>query len=163
MTGIVGLSSLLNSQKLGKLDQRQTKYVQLIHKSGHKLMTIVNDLIELTSLTTGKFPLQPEAIELKSLFRQLYQQIINKFQTIDSIESDLLVSTSGLELNIQSGLEIAIADRLRLCSIISHLMLEAIHLSSSPSIALKIVVKNLDGCTAITVKNDVTNTMVTAN
>lgn len=163
LTGIVGLSSLLNSQKLGELNQRQTKYVQLIHHSGHKLMTIVNDLIELTSLTTGKFNIQPETIELKPLFRKLYQQIITRFQTIGSTESDLLISTSGLELNIQSGLEITIADRLRLSSILSHLMLETIQLSSSPSIALKVEVKNLDGYRAITIKNDVTNIIVTSD
>ena len=155
LTGIVGLSNLLSSQKIGDLNQRQTKYVQLIRNSGQKLMTIVNDLIELTSLTTGKFPLKSEEIVLQSLFQKLYQQIIVKFQATDSLQSDLLISTSKIQLDIKPGLEKAIADRLRLSSIMSHLMIETMQFSSS-SIALKIEVKDCERGIAITVKNKVT-------
>ncbi len=158
LTGIVGLSNLMSSQKLGDLNQRQTKYVQLIHNSGQKLMTIVNDLIELTSLTTGKFQLQPEEINLESLFHKLYQQVITKLN-IDPTKSDLPILTAGLELNIPSGLETAIVDRLRLSSIISHLMRETIQFSDSPSIALKIEVKDSNKSRAITVKNETTNAL----
>ncbi len=154
LTGIVGLSNLLSSQKLGVLNQRQAEYVRLIHSSGQKLMTIVNDLVELTSLTTGKFELKPEAIDLKSLCGKLYQQAIAKFSTTNSTESDLLLSTSGLKLNINPELETTISDRLRLSSIISHLMLETIKFLGSPSIAIQVEVKPCDRGIAIAVEND---------
>ena len=185
LTSILGLSNLLNTQKLGEFNQRQTEYIKLIHNSGQKLMTIVNDLIELTSLTTGKFELQPEEIELEALFHKLYQQIIVKFKAIDSVESDLLISpstalkdtpsniasltsqtrldramvmtrhcltTSGIKLNIEPGLEIAVADRLRLSSILSHLILEVVSESAS-SMAIEVEVKKERGYTAIAIKN----------
>ena len=145
LTGILGLSNLLKTQKIGKFNQRQAEYIRLIYNSGHKLMTIVNDLIELSSLTTGKFKLQPEKIELESLFYELYQQVIIKFQAMNSGESDLSISTSSIKLDIEPGLEIAIADRLRLSSILSHLMLEAVRFSgtsSMSSMAIKVEVKS---------------------
>ena len=142
LTGIVGLSSLLESEKLGKLNPRQAKYVQLINNSGQKLMSIVHDLVEITTLTTGKFKLKPEQIDLTALFNKLYQQILVKFETIDAVESDLLMSTAGISLNISAGSEIVIADRLRLSSILSHLMLEIMQFAGSPSIAIAIEVQS---------------------
>jgi signal transduction histidine kinase len=164
LTGIVGLSNLLNSQKLGELNHKQNLYVSLIHNSGQKLMTIVNDLLELTSLTTGKLELKTEAIDLEPWLHQLYHQAIAKFQAINSTESNLLISTFSLKLDLASGWEVAIADRLRLANILVHLISETIQFcdrscDSSP-ITLKIEVKNLVGRAAIMVRNeqDVLNT-----
>ena len=153
LTGILGLSNLLDSQKLGGLNQRQAEYIKLIHSSGQELMTIVHGLIELTNLTTGKFELKPEKIELETLFCQLYQQIIAKFQAMDSIESDLLISTSGIKLNIEPELEIAIADKPRLSSILSHLILETVQFSGASSIAIEIDVRSKGEHIAITIQN----------
>lgn len=153
LTGILGLSNLLDSQKLGELNPRQAEYIKLIHNSGQELMTVVQGLIELTNLTTGKFELQLEEIELESLFNHLYQQTIAKLQTIDRAESNLLISTSGIKLNIEPELEIAIADRLRLWSILSHLMLETVRFSGASSIAIEIEVRSEGEYMAITIQN----------
>lgn len=162
LTGMIGLTNLLGSKQIGELNQRQTKYIQLINNSGLRLMAIVNSLIELTNLTTSDLPLQLEHIKLESLFQQLYQQILTKFSTIslDSTESDLLISTSGIESNIPSGLETAIADRSRLSSIVSHLMWETIQFHGSPSMALKIDVRKSHGYRAITIKSAANNSLV---
>lgn len=39
LTAVLGLSSLLQEQKLGELNPRQVHYAQLIHQSGRQLMT----------------------------------------------------------------------------------------------------------------------------
>ena len=180
LTGILGLSNLLDSQKIGELNQRQAEYIKLIHNSGQELMTIVYGLIELTDLTTGKFKLKPEKIELDDLLRQLYQQTIVKLQVIDSVASDLSIepsaifdravsptkeagidrvmttrclATSEIKLNIEPGMEIAIADRLRLSSILSHLMLETVKFSGASSIAIEVIVRREGEHTAITIQN----------
>lgn len=126
LTGIVGLSSLLKAQKLGKLNQRQTRYVQLIYRSGQQMMSIVNDLLELTSLTAGKLELKPERIDLESFCQQLHQQILIKLKPADTAELDFVAQAAPLEINIEPGLEIAIADKTSLSSILSHLILEII-------------------------------------
>ena len=162
LTGIVGLSSLLSSQKLGKLNQRQAKYIELIHHSGQKLMTIVNDLIELTSLTTGKFQLKPEEIELKPLLGKLYQQVKLKSQSNKSSEADLLISTSKMQLKIEPGQEIAIADRLRLSSILAHLMLEAVQFDNSSPTAIAVEVKSSAQGMMIIVQGELTSSGVSS-
>ncbi len=152
LTGIVGLSNLLQTPKLGKLNQRQTRYVRLIYNSGQKMMSIVNDLLELTSLTTGKFELKPEPINLEILCRQVYQQVLTKLKSTIAPEIEPMTLTSLLKFNIKSGLEMAIADKLRLSSIISHLILEVIQRSDLLN-PLTIEIKSYQESTAITLSN----------
>ncbi|MDJ0591716.1 MAG: hybrid sensor histidine kinase/response regulator [Pleurocapsa sp. MO_226.B13] len=157
LTGIVGLSSLLGAQKLGMLNQKQTRYVQLIHSSGKQLMSIVNDLLELTSLTTGKRKLKPEKIELKHLCARLYQQVLTKLESTKEEKLDPAIATPQLQLDIETGLEVAIANKLCLSSIISHLMLETLEFSDPESIlAIKVEIKSLNKAIAITVSNHTT-------
>ena len=46
LTAVLGLSSLLKDKLIGELNDRQTRYAKLIHKSGRHLMTIVNDILD---------------------------------------------------------------------------------------------------------------------
>ena len=143
LTGIVGLSSLLKAQKIGTLNQRQNNYVQLIHSSGQKLMSIVYDLLELTKLTAKKQP--PEEIDLISLCSKLEQQIVVKLKSTAKVKP--IVQTSLLEFEIEPG-SVAIADKLSLSSILSHLISETIEFSGLEN-KIKIEVKSLARATVI--------------
>lgn len=155
LTGIVGLSSLLKAEKIGSLNQRQALYLQLIHHGGQKLMGIVNSLFELTSLTTDNLELKPEAIDLASLCHQIYQQAIARLQSEDYPESEQLPVYLPLKLEIEPGAEIAMADSLRLSSILTHLIQEGIEFSRSASfLRLQINLKRSSQETIIHILND---------
>jgi|GEM_PF-1888542 len=134
LTGIVGLSGLLKERSIGTLNQRQDHYIQLIYRSAHKLTNIVNDLLELTSLTTGKANLKSEPIELKSWCDQLYEQVVTKLKstnTPNTPEFKLANLASKLQLNISPGLTTVIGDRTHFSALVSHLILEIIKFSTS--------------------------------
>lgn len=154
LTGIVGLSSLLKKQKLGQLNQRQTRYVELIHSSGQKMMNIVDDLLKLTSLATEP-RLEYELVNLEFLCRQLYQEALTKVQSALS-DSDLTAAASGLKLNIELGSEIALTNKLLLSNILLHLISKTIKLSDSLS-ELDIKISNLSGSTAIIISSNLIN------
>ncbi len=152
LTGIVGLSRLLQEQKLGELNQRQARYVQLIHSSGQKMMGIIDDLLTLTSFAAEQV-LEPELVNLEFLCRQLYQQALTKIQPTAKADSDLLAVASGLELQIELGSEIAIANKLLLSCVLSHLILETMGVSESLE-QLNIKISNLSGFTAIAISSN---------
>lgn len=153
LTGIVGLSSLLKVQKLGKLNQRQTRYVQLIHDSGQKLMSIVGELLTLTNLTPDNLPLKPELVDLDSLCRQVYQKVITKLKAKSEASSDLMSQAPQLLLDIELGLELAIAEKSRLSTILSHLVMEIVQFSK-PLNSLEIKIRSLQDGIAISISND---------
>ncbi len=152
LTGIVGLSSLFKDRQLGKLNQRQLSYAQLIYRGGQKLMSIVNDLLELTSLTVEKFQPQPEAIDLGFLCLQLFQQAMSKYKSASAAESNFFPETQ-LKLEIEPGAEKAIADKVHLSTILSHLILETLQFCEPAHSILTIRVKHWQECTAIIVSN----------
>ena len=154
LTGIVGLSSLLKAQKLGSLNQRQIRYTQLIHNSGQRLMSVVNGLLELTSLTTGKIELKLELINLESWCAQLYQEVSTKLKLIITEELEQPIPICRLQLNIEPKLKTAIADRARLSAIVSHLMWSVIQFSSSrQSQEVHVKIKRVDRHLAIVISN----------
>jgi hypothetical protein len=124
LTGIVGLTSLLQGQKLGTLSQRQARYVELIYRSGQKMMSVVDDLLQLTALTAEQ-PKDLELINLESLCRQLYQEVLTKVHSIKG-RLNSTIDHAQPKLSIELGSEIAIANKLLLSSVLSHLMLEAV-------------------------------------
>ena len=154
ITGIVGLSNLLEAQKLGQLNQRQTRYVKLIHNSGRKIMGIVNDLIQLTSLTTEEcYNVELEASDLELLCRQAYQQLLDQLQSLDT--SDLEISDRDrLNLDRESN-STAIASKSHLSCILFYLMMQAIEFAKS-SERLEVKIDSLSGAIAVTISNTAT-------
>ena len=149
LTGIVGLTKLLGEKKLGKLNHRQSSYVSLIHRSGQKMVSIVDDLLALTALTSEQLP--PESINLEFLCRQVYQQAVTEIQSSEPTKSDS-DRASEPKLAIELGSEMTIANKAILSRILFHLMLETFQTGKYSELKLKIF--NLQELTAIEVSSN---------
>jgi signal transduction histidine kinase/CheY-like chemotaxis protein len=149
LTSIVGLSSLLKEQKLGQLNQRQTRYVELIYRGGRKLINVVNDLLDLTRLTTNQTSLNLEPIKIKIFCEEIYQQVINKLEESVTAKTSL-DNYPQLKFKIES--EIIVVDKICLNQILSRLL--KISLKSMPTHKeIGIAVQKWKNCIAITVGN----------
>jgi hypothetical protein len=153
VTAIVGLSSLLKGQKLGNLNQRQARYVKLIHQSGKKMMGIVDDLLGLSSLAAQPAT-EPELINLELLCRQLCQQILTKIQATDTVDFQVGVCLAQLKLNVELGTEMAIANKLPLSLALTHLIWETIRLCE-PEASLEIKINSFLEETAISISGNI--------
>lgn len=121
LTAVVGLSSLLKDQSLGKLNQRQSRYAGLIYQSGHHLMTLVNDILDLTRLETGQLQLTSEPIRLETVCERAYQQALQLQSFREQNKSEFDHGTE-FRLEIEPNLEMMIADELRLRQMLVHLL-----------------------------------------
>jgi signal transduction histidine kinase/CheY-like chemotaxis protein len=63
MNAIVGLTNLLLK---GKLDAQQDKYLNVIKKSGANLLVIINDILDLAKIESGKMELEATPFPLKA-------------------------------------------------------------------------------------------------
>ncbi|ELS02627.1 signal transduction histidine kinase [Xenococcus sp. PCC 7305] len=130
LTAIIGLSSLLKEEKLGSLTSRQIRYLDLIYRSGRQLMGIVTDLLDITSLATGKLKLQWENIELEKFCRQIYQQVVNKLEAVQEPRQTKPLVLPQFKFALEPEAAFVIADRLRLSQILTRLLENA--LKSTP-------------------------------
>lgn len=67
LNGILGYAQILNrSQDLG---EKERKGVHIIHQCGSHLLTLINDILDLSKIEAGKLKLQPQATHLPSLLQ----------------------------------------------------------------------------------------------
>ena len=60
LNAIIGFSELLEQQLFGPLTERQTRYVQNVLVSGRHLLTLVNDILDLSKVEAGRMELSRE-------------------------------------------------------------------------------------------------------
>ncbi|MGB3263795.1 MAG: ATP-binding protein [Microcoleus sp.] len=133
LTAVLGLSSLLKDKLIGELNDRQSRYAKLIHQSGRHLMTIVNDILDLTRMETGQLELIPEPVEIAATCKRAFEQA----KQLQQQEEKSPPKTNGeanaepsekieFTLEIEPGVSYLIADELRLRQMLVNLLANAL-------------------------------------
>ena len=130
LTAVLGLSRLLVDQQLGELNERQARYAGLIHQSGRHLMSVVNDILDLTRMETGQMDLTLVPVTIRVVCdRALTEAKAIHTQTTKStvVAQPQAVRSSAPEftLSIEPGLDQMVADELRLRQMLVHLLSNA--------------------------------------
>ncbi len=69
MNGIIGLVDLLENTAL---NPKQLEYLQTVKKSSETLLTILNDILDISKLETGKMLLRPTTVNIRQTFDKLH-------------------------------------------------------------------------------------------
>lgn len=67
LNSIIGFSDVLLEGNSGNLNERQTRYLKNISNSGKHLLTIINDILDISKVESGKIQLCKEIIPVKTL------------------------------------------------------------------------------------------------
>lgn len=118
LTYIIGMSATLLRWSLGELSPRQRDYLSTIHTSGEHLLSLINDILELSKLESGRLVLEVRPFSLTSLSRQS----LDAFRP-EAMGRGLEVS---LDLKIPPDQDIFVADPRRIRQILSNLISNAI-------------------------------------
>ncbi|BAZ88418.1 ATP-binding protein [Dolichospermum compactum] len=130
LTAVLGLSRLLVDQQLGQLNERQARYAGLIHQSGRHLMTVVNDILDLTRMETGQMELTLTPVQIQVVCERAFSDVknihyqTNKAKQVSPSDNHTL-SNHQFSLAIEPGLEEMVADELRLRQMLVHLLSNA--------------------------------------
>ncbi len=124
LNGILGMSQLL---EMGELTEEQSDFVQSISLSGKNLLSLINDILDLSKVEAGKIVLETVNFNLR--------------QTIDELvlTQKSLVHSKGLDLCIEYGEDIPAAlagDPLRIKQILLNLLGNAAKFTSEGGITI---------------------------
>jgi signal transduction histidine kinase/CheY-like chemotaxis protein len=114
LTAIVGLATVLQNQSLGELSERQTRYLQMIHQNGRRLISLVNDLLDLGEIERQRLELAIAPVNVALACKRAEEQARQELSP--SVE---------FSLEIAPGLEVIQADDLRLRQMLGHLLSNA--------------------------------------
>ena len=76
LTSIIGSLQLINSGVLGDLEKDVTELTTIAERNGQRLLDLINDLLDIEKIESGKFTLAPEVVSLDSLLRDTL--VLNK-------------------------------------------------------------------------------------
>lgn len=86
LTAVLGLSELLRMQIVGPLNDEQTDMVRRIDESGHHLLAVINDLLDLAKIESGRFDLDRQIVSVQHLcdasIRMINELAIRKGLTV---------------------------------------------------------------------------------
>ena len=66
LNSVLGFADLLNETPL---DDGQREHVDMIRHSGDALLMLLNDILDFSRIESGKMPIQPSAVEIRSCLR----------------------------------------------------------------------------------------------
>src|SRR2546422_1063229 len=64
LNAIIGFSEVLLERMFGELNPKQEEYLQDIMSSGRHLLSLINDILDLSKIEAGRMELEPSAFDL---------------------------------------------------------------------------------------------------
>ncbi|PPS41588.1 histidine kinase [Chroococcidiopsis sp. TS-821] len=100
LNSILGFSDLLLRQDIASLTARQTKYLQVIEESGQHLLQLINDILDLSKIESGKAELELQPVSIPDLCLQCQEMIqprVNKKRLKLSLDLDARLKHANLD------------------------------------------------------------------
>jgi len=85
---IIGFTELVLDKKVGDLNDVQKKYLTNVHHSSHHLLSLVNDVLELSKVEAGKLELITTTVDLKKLIKNSISMV-----NVEALKNDIQISS----------------------------------------------------------------------
>lgn len=121
LTPVVGMTSVLRQQVYGNLTVKQREYLDVVYQSSQDLLTLINEIVEISQIDNGETLATPSPVDLEMLFQQ----------TFAALESKSIQREQRLRLNLEDGARIWLFDRDRIRQCLYHLIV-AMTVGASP-------------------------------
>jgi len=143
LTSIKGYASILLSEKLGKLPLEIKERLEKINRHSDELVQLVNDLLDISRLESGKISMKIEKLNLKEIIEGIK----------DLMDVQLKEKNIKFNFELSSDTEYVLADRQQLERVFINLIGNAIKFTPQGG-AISIKTSSLDGFCQI----DITDT-----
>jgi PAS domain S-box-containing protein len=127
MNAMLGFADLLSVQ--GTSTEERSTYIDIIQKSGKQLLSIINDIIEISQIETGQITLHLTPVDLVNLMQNLYQQLRVTIPASKTVELKFIAPPIKDESRI-------ITDEVKLQQILNNLISNAIKYTERGSITV---------------------------
>lgn len=132
MNGVIGTLQLLSDTKLGAAQQ---EYVDTAHKSAHSLLTILNDILDLSKIEAGKLNIELIPLDIR--------EIVSELITLHSMTAEEKVIRLYADIDEQLP-QVLIGDPTRIRQILANLISNALKFTEKGHVLVKISVVSSD-------------------
>jgi signal transduction histidine kinase len=116
LNAIIGFSEVLTEEMFGPLNDKQMEYLRDIHSSGQHLLTLINDVLDLSKIEAGRMELELTCFDLGLLLDNAMMLVRERAQR------------SGLAISLEVGEGLAdwVADARKLKQVVVNLLSNAV-------------------------------------
>ncbi|MEM7168730.1 MAG: PAS-domain containing protein [Pseudomonadota bacterium] len=72
LNAIIGFAEILENQFFGDLNERQMEYSHAIVESSQRLITLINDILDLASIEAGYLPIELESVDVRAMLEAIH-------------------------------------------------------------------------------------------
>jgi signal transduction histidine kinase len=124
LTSVMGMASVLTREIYGPLTHKQKEYLDIIHHSGEYLLSLVQEVLELSSLDMKSQTLNLASVDIEMLCQQA-------IATLDQVASR---RDQQVRLSVEPGNRIWQLDKEKIRQMLYHMMFSVIQTTSAGSI-----------------------------
>lgn len=135
LTSVLGMASVLNREIYGPLTSKQKEYLNIIHNSSQYLLSIMNEIIELSELNESSHSLNLSSVDIEMLCQQ----------AINTLEQAACRRDQQIRLTVEPGRRIWLLDKEKVRQILYHLMFSVMQASTAGSV-LRLHVSRKNSC-----------------
>lgn len=115
LNAVLGFSDLLTEERYGPLNERQRRYVTHIHTGGKHLLSLINDILDLSKIEAGRLQLTIESVQVQNSFAE----VLDTMRPLSDKKNQVLQQSSSGDYSVH-------ADPTRLKQVLMNLIGNAI-------------------------------------
>jgi signal transduction histidine kinase len=116
LNAIIGFSEVLLERLFGEVNEKQEDYLKDIHSSGRHLLSLINDILDLSKVEAGRMELEPASFNLSDAFSNAITLVRERAQR----------HSIFLGLDVDSQLGDIVADQRKFKQILLNLLSNAV-------------------------------------
>ena len=129
LNSIIGFAKVLQRNKHGTLDAAEVSYLTRIESNGVQLLTIINDILDLSRVESGRMDIIPGAVDLIALVRE----------TVASLGGTLAGSAVALTIEVPDTLDPLRTDVDKLRQVITNLLGNALKFTERGTVLVRLL------------------------
>jgi two-component system, chemotaxis family, sensor kinase CheA len=129
LNSLLILAQILSENKDGNLSPKQEEYIRTIYSSGNDLLHLINDVLDLAKVESGKIEIIPKEVEFHNVQEYIYSQFSH------------IARQKKVQFNVELSLDLPetfYTDVQRLQQILKNLLSNAFKFTESGSVSLEI-------------------------
>ncbi len=133
LNAVIGFSDLIIQQLFGPISDRYRSYIDDIHDNGRRLLTMINDILDLSRIEGGLMKLDDDYVCL--------------FDAVPAAKDEIVEDKSNVapvSIDVHPDLPLLLADRRRVRQILHHLLSNAVKFTKQDG-AIEIRAEQLEG------------------
>ncbi len=126
LNSVLALSRVLMMQARNKLSDEELNYLEIIERNGKNLLTLINDILDLSKIEAGRMDLHPRSFSLSLVLENVVQSILPLAEE----------KRIGIHAQVPANLPPIESDELRVAQILQNLLANAVKFTDKGSVTI---------------------------